>query len=93
MVKDEICPVVSNLKLNIASFKINSNVIEEFFMLTIDNKYAKNALILQFLLGALASSIAVPGHFFYWRVENPNSNNVSNKNKVEKEIKLEDKMN
>lgn len=38
--------VVSNPKLSMSNFKISSDAIEGFSMLTIDNKYAKNVPIL-----------------------------------------------
>lgn len=46
MVKDEMSAIISNPKLSIFSSKISPDIIERFSMLTIDNKYAKNAPIL-----------------------------------------------
>lgn len=63
MVKDEMGAIVSNLKLSIASFKISPNEIKRFFILTINNKHAKNVPILQFLLRVLAGSISVPSDY------------------------------
>lgn len=93
MVKDEIIAVVSNPKLSMAISKISPDIIERFFILTINNKHAKNVSILQSLLRVLANSIGISNHSFCWGVENLDSNNVSNKNEVEKKIKLEDKIN
>lgn len=65
MVKDEINAIVNNPKVNIYSFKISSDVIEEFFILIIDNQYIKNAPILRSLLGALVGSKSVFSYFSY----------------------------
>lgn len=46
MVKNEMIAVFSNSKLSMSSFKIRPNVMEEFSMLTIDNKHAKIVPIL-----------------------------------------------
>lgn len=83
--------VVSNPKISIASSKISLTVIERFSILTINNKYAKNAPIFQFLLGILAGSISFPNYFFCQVVENLDGNNINNTDEVEEEIKLEDK--
>lgn len=85
--------IVSNLKFNITSFKISPNEIKRFLILTINNKYAKNAPILQFLLRLLANSIVVFSHSFCWKIENQDCNNKSNKSEIEKKIKLEDEIN
>lgn len=37
MIKKEMSIVICNLKLNMANSKINPNVIENFFILTINN--------------------------------------------------------
>lgn len=64
MVKDEMSAVISNPKLSMASSTISPDTIEGFFMLTIDNKYAKSAPIIRFLLRTSAGSIGVTNHFF-----------------------------
>lgn len=46
MIKNKISIVISNTKLNMSSFKISQDVIERFFMSTIDNKYAGSTPIL-----------------------------------------------
>ena len=46
IVKDEISSIVSNPKCSISSSKISPNIIEEFFVLTINNKYTKSLLTL-----------------------------------------------
>lgn len=92
MVKNKMTAVVSNSKLIISSSKISPNVIERFFILTINNKYTRSALILQFILRALAGSIGVSG-IFYQGVKKPDANNKSNESETEIEIKLEDKIN
>lgn len=50
-------------------------------------------LILQFLLKVSVNSISIFSSFFCLGIENLDSNNKSNKYKVEAEIKLEDKIN
>lgn len=93
MVKDEMSAVVSNPKLSMASSKISPDTIEGFFILTIDNKHAKNAPILRSLLRASAGSIGIPSHSSCWGVENPDGNNISDKSEAEEGIKVEDEMN
>lgn len=86
--------VINNLKLSISSSKISPDIIEGFFILIINNKHTKSILsILQFLLGASATSINIPNYSSYQRINNLNTNNKSDKNKIEIEIKLEDKIN
>ena len=63
MVKDEISAVISNPKLHMSNFKISLNAMKRFFILTINNKHTRNALILQSILRASISSIGVPSHF------------------------------
>lgn len=75
------------------SFKITYDKMEEFSILTIDSKYAKNAPILQFLFRASASNIGGPSYFFCQMVENLGSNNKRSTNDVKERIKLEDKIN
>lgn len=41
MIKNEINVVISNSKFWITNFNIDSNIMEKFFTLTINNKYAK----------------------------------------------------
>lgn len=64
MVKDEMTAVVSNLKLCMSSHKISLNAIEGFFILTIDNKHARNMPILQFILRVSAGSISILCHSY-----------------------------
>ena len=64
MVKEEISTVISNLKLSMSNTKISLNTMKRFSMLTIDNKYTKNAPILQFLLKVLAGNIGVTSNLF-----------------------------
>lgn len=64
MIKNEISLVVSNTKFNMTSFKISWDTIEGFFLLIIDNKYAKNISILWFLFRVLANSKNVSSHSF-----------------------------
>lgn len=64
IIKEEMGAIVSNSKFNITNFKISLDEIKGFLILTINNKYAKNAPILQFLLRPLANSIAVFSHSF-----------------------------
>ncbi len=85
--------VICNLKLSISSFKISLDVIERFFILTIDNKYTKNVPILQFILRASAGSIGFPSYFFRQKIENLDANNNRNENEAEIRIELEDEMN
>ena len=66
-----------------SSFKINPDVKERFFLLTIDNKYAKHMPILQFLLKASAGSIGIPSYFCRWEVENSDGNIENNKSELE----------
>ena len=66
--------------------------MKEFFILTINNKYARNISILQSFFRALANSIGISYHFFYLEVKNLNSNCKNNKSEAEIEIKLKDKM-
>ncbi len=93
MVKDEMSAVVSNPKLSIFSSKISLDIMEGFFISTIDNKYIKSALILQSILRASADSIDIPSHSCCWGVENPDANNKSNESEVETRIQLKDEMN
>ena len=65
IVKDEMSTVISNPKLSISSSKISPDAIEGFFMLTIDNKHARSALILQSILTVSTSSIGISSHSFY----------------------------
>lgn len=46
IVKDKISAVVKNPKLSISNSKISPNAIKRFFIMTINNKHAKNTLIL-----------------------------------------------
>ena len=62
MVKDEMSAVISNPKLSMSSSKISPNAIEGFSILTIDNKYAKSAPILQSIVRASATSIDISSH-------------------------------
>lgn len=62
MIKDEMSTIVNNPKLRISSSKINPDVMKRFFILTINNKYARNVLILQFLLKVSAGSISISNH-------------------------------
>lgn len=71
-----------------ASSKISPDTIERFFILTIYNKHAKNAPILQSLLKISASNIDVFSHFFCWRVKNLDSINVCIKSEAKKRIKF-----
>lgn len=64
MAKDKISVVVNNLKLSIFNFKISQDAMERFSILTIDNKYAKNTSILQFLLKVSTNSISIASHSF-----------------------------
>ena len=64
MVKNNINTVIINQKHSMCSFKITYDKMEEFSILTIDSKYAKNAPILQFLFRASASNIGGPSYFF-----------------------------
>ena len=74
--------------------KISLDVIERFSILIIDNKHVKSALILQFLLRALAGSIDLPSHSFYWEVKNPDGNIESDKSETEEiRIELENEIN
>lgn len=50
IIKDEISIVVNNSKFSIVSSKTSLNIIKNFSVLIICNKYAKNGSILQFLL-------------------------------------------
>lgn len=93
MVKDEINAVISNSKLSMANFKISPDAIERLSILIIDNKHAKNRLILQSLLRVLAGNISISSYSSYWSVENLDGNIISNKSKTEEKIKLEDKIN
>ena len=93
MVKNEISAVISNLKLSISSSKISPDAMEGFFMLTINNKYARSAPILQSLLRALTGSIGIPSHFFHLEVENLDANNKSNESEAKTRIELKDEMN
>ena len=93
MLKDEMSAIISNLKLNMSSSKISSDAIKGFSMLTINNKHAKNAPILQFTLRASAGIIGIPSHSSCWGIENPDANNESNENQAETRIELEDEIN
>lgn len=93
MVKNKICEIISNTKFSIGSLKISLDAIKGFFILTINNKYSKTTLILQFLLRVWTSNIGVSSYFFCCKVENLNSNNINNKSKIKKEIKLHNKIN
>lgn len=76
-----------------SNFKINLEVIEEFSILTIVNKYTRSTLILLSLLKNLAGNIDILSHFSCQRVENPDSNNESNKSEIKLGIKLVNGMN
>lgn len=65
MVRNEMSAIVSNPKLSMSGSKISLDGIEEFSILTIDNKHTKSASILQSLLRVSAGSIDVSSHFFY----------------------------
>lgn len=65
MIKNKISIIVSNLKPSIASFKIYLGIIKRFSILIIDNKYIRNAFILQFLLKVSTCNISISHHFFY----------------------------
>lgn len=93
MVKDAMSIIVNNPKLSMSSSKISLDIMEGFFILTIDNEYAKSALILQSLLKASADSIGISCYSSCWRVKNLNSNIESDKSELEVSIKLEDEMN
>lgn len=93
MVKDKISVVVSNLKLSISSSKISPNIMKEFSMPTIDNKYARNVSILQSLLKVSIGSISISNHSFCWKIENFDTHNESNKSEIKTRIKLKNKMN
>lgn len=81
MIKVKISIIISNLKLNIANFKINLNIMKRFLILTINNKYAKNMLILYLLFKVSANSIDIFRYFFYQKIEILNNNNKNNKKK------------
>lgn len=85
--------VISNLKLSIPNSKISPNPMEGFFISTIDNKYAKSALILRSILIASAGSIGIPSYSFYCEIENLDANNESNESEAETRIEIEDNMN
>lgn len=65
IVKDKMSIVVNNSKLNIFNSKISPNIMKRFFILIIDNKYAKSALILQFLFKISTNNIDIFSHFFW----------------------------
>ena len=65
IVKDKMNTVVSNPKLSMSSSKISSDIMEGFFILTIDNEYARNTSILQYILRVLAGSIGVSSYSSY----------------------------
>lgn len=93
MVKKDINRVVSNPKFSIVNSKISLNIIARFLILIINNKYSKNAPILQFLLNVSTGSKGISCYFFCWKIENLNGSYKSDKNKIEEENKLEDKIN
>lgn len=93
IIKDKMSAVINNLKLSISSLKISLNAIKEFSILIINNKTTKSVSILQFLFRTLTNNIGILSHSFYWKIENVNINNESDKNEARKKIKSEDEIN
>lgn len=75
-----------------ANSKFSLDALENFSMLTINNKYAKNMPILWSLLRVSVGNINVLTYFSYLRIKNLNSNNESDRSKTEERIKLKNKM-
>lgn len=63
IIKDKRNVAINNSKFNISTFKISLYTMEKFFILIINNKYTKNALILKFLLRILLNIIDVFSYF------------------------------
>lgn len=85
--------IVSNPKLSMSSSKISLDIIERFFILTIDNKHARSAPILQSILRTSVNSIDVPSHSFCQEIENPDINNKNDESEIETRIEFEDEIN
>lgn len=93
MVNDEINAVVSNSKLSISSSKIILDIMKRFFILIIDNKYARSIFIFQSLLGTLVCSLNIFCYSFHLGVKNLDDNDKTNKSKAKVRIRLKDKIN